>query len=554
MPITLRELKYVILGDDRLSSKLQGITKASDKATMALRSHSTQLTSLRSNFTNFSQEIPGVGTALRYLSNPLVMVGAGFAGIGYGISKAVEKAAEFNSNFRNLANINLDKTDAQLNNIRQSILDLSYMKGFDPNQVNQAFIDVQNVTGKTGSELESIITQVGEFSHVFNTDFNATIMGSSKAMKMFNFDQSQLSKYLSSTRAAALAAKIPFDRLIETQTYFAGAAQGSNLGFDAANKVFALVGQEGNPMRAALRTQMVLHELYSKSSIKAFKSVGMDLFDKKGAGKQVDEIIIELNKKFMTAFAKGGVRMMNTLRDQFSGAQALAPLLDAAADRSGAVLKTLHQISGAMLDFKRATELADQDLNVINEHLNNRLKVSVINLGTEFLPIWIKAKQTANFLLNAFSITNAMMGGNLQKASMVAMTMSGYEPPQEITRTTDQYQSLYLEAWKKFSDTSLPLNMRKRAGQQKDYYFGKLQQNTPGGAGGKGGAGDDKITNGLEGISGGGVKNVTVNIAKMIETFSINTTSVKESTGDIKRVIEETMVRAVAGAEQTISH
>ena len=60
-----------------------------------------------------------------------------------------------------------------------------------------------------------------------------------------------------------------------------------------------------------------------------------------------------------------------------------------------------------------------------------------------------------------------------------------------------------------------------------------------------------KIDQGVGVISGGGksVKNVTVNIQKLVENINITTSQLKEGTGEIKRMIEETILRAIQGAE-----
>jgi hypothetical protein len=71
-------------------------------------------------------------------------------------------------------------------------------------------------------------------------------------------------------------------------------------------------------------------------------------------------------------------------------------------------------------------------------------------------------------------------------------------------------------------------------------------------AGGKPAA-KDQLTKGMDGVSGGGqVRNVTVNITKMAD-IHINTTHLKESMGEVKRIVEETIIRAVSGSELALS-
>jgi hypothetical protein len=63
---------------------------------------------------------------------------------------------------------------------------------------------------------------------------------------------------------------------------------------------------------------------------------------------------------------------------------------------------------------------------------------------------------------------------------------------------------------------------------------------------------DPTIKNGINSISSGGVRNVTVHFDKLVETFNVNTTNLTDSSGKIKTDIEAIIVRAIAGSEQIL--
>ncbi len=67
--------------------------------------------------------------------------------------------------------------------------------------------------------------------------------------------------------------------------------------------------------------------------------------------------------------------------------------------------------------------------------------------------------------------------------------------------------------------------------------------------------GSDAYTKGMEAIAGGGnqVRNITVNIAKLIESQNINTTNLTEGSPQIQQKVEEALIRAISGTEQMIS-
>jgi len=84
-----------------------------------------------------------------------------------------------------------------------------------------------------------------------------------------------------------------------------------------------------------------------------------------------------------------------------------------------------------------------------------------------------------------------------------------------------------------------------------DAYYAK-----PAMAGAEGGDGtttaDTNLKNGMAGISGGGVRNVTVTFKSLVENFNVNTTNLTDSSGKIKTDIEAMLVKAIAGSEQMI--
>jgi hypothetical protein len=144
--MNLKELKYVILGDDKLSGKLQQITAASNKTTSALSQHSNKLSSLRDGFKNLSSEVPAVGSSISMLTNPITLAVAGIGLLAVGLNKSVEAAAQFNTTFRQLQNINLDKSREQLDGLKSSVLGLSFTHGFDAEKTSTAMFDVQSLT------------------------------------------------------------------------------------------------------------------------------------------------------------------------------------------------------------------------------------------------------------------------------------------------------------------------------------------------------------------------------------------------------------------------
>ena len=49
------------------------------------------------------------------------------------------------------------------------------------------------------------------------------------------------------------------------------------------------------------------------------------------------------------------------------------------------------------------------------------------------------------------------------------------------------------------------------------------------------------------------MRNITVNITKLIESQNINTTNLTEGAGQVQQKVEEALIRAIAGTEQMMA-
>lgn len=69
-------------------------------------------------------------------------------------------------------------------------------------------------------------------------------------------------------------------------------------------------------------------------------------------------------------------------------------------------------------------------------------------------------------------------------------------------------------------------------------------------------AGNPSLQKGIDNISGGGksVRNVTVNIQSLVKELIVQATTVKEGAQDIRRIVEEELLRAVQGGELALAN
>ena len=388
-----------------------GLNQAKKDTFNSVNTMQAKMDSLKFNFAKNSKEIaaeiPMIGSALKLISNPLTFTAAGILAIGKGIDYTTKKAADFNTEFRALSNLNLDKSKKEISSLRRMVLGTAFDKGFSTTQTIAGYFDVQSTTGKFGSEVRRIVEKQGEFANLMQANFNDYIAGTSKGMANFGFGVDKLDEFNRSAYATVKVGVTTFDQLAKVQSVYAGAAS-NNQTFDTANKLLALFTIKTKSVdEAATLTKSMFNDLTKDTTIKAFKKVGLSIYDNNGKIKQADTLMLELNKKF-AGLDKD--KKVVALKNQFSGSEGLIAMIQAATDKSGQLQNTFNSFSETKVDMDKTMELAKNDLNYKNEILRNKLNAMEIEIGTSLLPL--KAK-IAELKLATIDLVNTLtLGGN----------------------------------------------------------------------------------------------------------------------------------------------
>lgn len=344
--------------------------------------------SLAKNSKAIADEIPMLGNAFQLAKNPIALAAAGVVAIGKGIDYTTQKAADFNTEFRALANLNLDKSRREIDSLRRMVLNTSFDKGFNTEKAITGYFDVQSTTGKFGKEVKEIVEKQGEFANLMQADFNNYIAGTAKGMANFGFGVDKLDEFNRSAYATVKVGVTTFDQLAQVQSVYAGAAASNNQTFDTANKLLALFTVKTKSVdEAATLTKSMFNDLTKDATIKAFKKVGINVYDTTGKIKQADSLMLELNKKFAGLDSD---KKVIALKNQFSGSEGLIAMIQAATDKSGQLQSTFNSFSQTKLDMDKTMELAKSDLNYKNEILRNKLETLEIEIGTSLLPLKYK--------------------------------------------------------------------------------------------------------------------------------------------------------------------
>lgn len=386
---TTYEFNYIDKGKQAMSGTASNFKKLDgavndfehnyDKSTKNVEANTSRM---RKGVSALSSEFPMLGRAAAFAASPLGIAAITIGGISAVLLKGAEHAKVFNHNFLELKNLNLDKTQAQIDDLRDSVLDTSFENGFDVNKTVKAYFDVQSATGKYGQEVDKIVSKVGVFSRTMGVDFNEAILGTSKALDVFKIGAADIDDYLGSWAKTVQFGITTFDELSKVQTEFIGAAAASGQGYDEANKVFAAFTKTSkNVDIAATMTKGAFEDL------KKLEKINIKVFED-GQYRKVDSILADVNSKFSELSDQD----ISNLIEDVGGNEGLRGLLKNIQNSGDQVLETFKEFDNLEFDFDKALENANGDLETMEEIVNGKLSAAWVRLGDTIMPILVEFK------------------------------------------------------------------------------------------------------------------------------------------------------------------
>ncbi len=348
-------------------------------------------------FKAMTSEFPVLGRAADLLTNKYVLMAAAVAGIGLTLFSATKKAADFNHEFLQIKQLNLDKSKAQLDSYKKTIKDTAFEAGTDLNKTTQAFYDVQSATGLFGDSARKVVSSVAKFSVATGADLNDSINATTKAMKAFGLSANDVEKYLESNAKTVQVGITTFKELAQVQTEYAGAAAGAGQSVDTANKVFAAFTSIAKDSRtAATMTKTAFLGLTQKQTIKGLKEIGIDMYDANGQMRNLGDVLQEVSAKFKEMTPQ----QIDELINKIGGPEGLRNLFIKLKTGADDFFKTMDAYDSSKFNLDQALKNAHGDFNILSDMLKNRFNVLMVNLGEKILPMVITAFHYINEAVN----------------------------------------------------------------------------------------------------------------------------------------------------------
>lgn len=341
---------------------------------------------IRDKFGRWADEIPGLGTAFDIIKNPIALATAGILAFGTIAAKGVNAAEKFDSAFLPIRNLNLDKSKGELDGYRSKIRDATFEIGTNLADSTNAMYDLQSATGLYGDDAIDVFKKVGKYSLATGANINDAMNSTTKAMKAFGLETSQIDQLLESNAKTVQVGITTFDELAKVQTEYAGAASSAGQGIDQANKVFAMFTSVAKNSDVGANMTKTFFQGLGQQADKFEGGLGVKVFDDKGMMRNADVLLKEISGKFQNMNDQQITEAINKI----GGPEGLRGALDKVKTGASDMIQTFEAFDSSQFSLQDALENAQGDFATMKTMFSNRLGAIFSKIGDMIIPFLTK--------------------------------------------------------------------------------------------------------------------------------------------------------------------
>ncbi len=378
-----------------------GMSEAKKRVNSGVGSMKAKLTELKNHhvqmFSAMTAQFPLMGNALSTLGNPYTLLIGGVVALTMFLGKATNAAADFNHEFLAIKQLNLDKSQQQMDNYKDSIKAVAFETGQNLLDTTKAFYDIQSATGLFGKDVADITTKVGNYALVTGAKLPDAVNQTVKAMKAFGLGVNDIDNLLTANAKTVQLGITTYDELAKVQTEFAGAAAGAGQNVDTANKMFAVfTAIAKDSTTAATMTKSAFEGFTQAATVKGLKDMGVEMYDINGNMRDMTSILKDVSARFKGMSSK----QVDETIAKIGGPEGLRNLLIKLKTDADGLLDTFTKYDSVQFDWAKAIKNAKGDFRTISSMAKNRLGVVMAEIGEKFLPLWVMALEKVNGVLS----------------------------------------------------------------------------------------------------------------------------------------------------------
>jgi TP901 family phage tail tape measure protein len=550
---------------DSVSNKLNPLNGAADKLSGKFSNLNDRINRTHGNLNELGNNIPGVGRGLEMLNSPMLAVGAGIAVVGAGMYKSAQLAMDFETGMAKI-NATAQLGDQPLSQLHDRIQEIASASGGNFEKVPEAYEKILSQTGKVNLSLDILETSVKGAKAGF-TDIDVVAGALAQTLSVVGEQNTTASEVMDTLLKAKRVGAGEFKDFAQYMPQLVASANNMNISFKDTAGLFSYMTAKGQSSAdAAMLMQNAFTALQKNDVIKGLGAKGIPLFNVDGSRKNVKDIFLDLSKKLSGLTDKQKTKFFIDIG-----------LNDAQAKNAFSVLTSdAGKFKNIMEDVNNALGETDSQLESTANRarswgdIGDQMKSWGVSIGEYLLPVIDALMQGIEGFGRDFV---GMFTGETWKDQDAYAKMNADVEQYKKQQAADYAYRLTQQKFgdkmsfgagtetNKFYDEAFQKFLNVAGGPSKNDIVkgedGKEMKDVFGAKNGKGTEGkDSKLQSGIDSVSGGGkqTRNVIVTINKMVENINVHAATVKESSTEIKRIVEETMLRAVQGSELALGN
>lgn len=554
---------WELLLKDSVSNKLNPLNGLADKLSNKFTGLQDKINKTEMTLSGVANEVPGLSSGLYMLANPMVLAGAGIAAIGAGLYKSGQLAYEFE---KGMAKINATAQLGQgdLGKLKDRLQEIGSQSGGNFERIPDAYEKILSQTEKVNLSLSILET---------------TVKGAEAAMTDIDIVSGALAQTLSVVGEKNTTANEVMDTLLKAKAVGAGeftdfaqylpqliaAGNSLNVSFKDTAGLFSFMTAKGQSAAdAAMLMKNAFTALQKNEILEGLDVEGIPLFAD-GARRNVKDIFLDLSTRLSTLTDKQKTQFFIDIGLNDAQAKSAFSVLTSDGEKFKKVMEDVNNSLGETQKQLEATANKARDWG----NIADEIKGWGVSIGELVLPVVdalvsgisgfardVKGLFTGELFKDQEASDKAKLLVNQKAAQDAAykQTQQKFGSDMQFGAGRNEnkfYGYIYDVVFKKLSGIDSKNNVVQGENNNPiKNIFGGKNENNPGANQ------DTKLKDGLEQISGGGkqARNVIVNITKVVENINIHTASMKESSNDLTRQVEEIVLRAIQGAELALGN
>ena len=349
-------------------------------------------------FGSIKNELPALGRAFDLLGNPFILIIAGITSLGVVMATATQQAKAFNKEFRQIQNLNFDKSGASLQAYKSKIRDAAFEMGTDLKDSTIAFYDLQSATGLYGEKAEMVFKKVAKYTIATGANLNESVNATTKAMQAFGLGVNDIDQYLTSNAKTVAAGITTYAALAKIQTEFAGSAAAAGQSVDTANKLFAVFTKmTGSASMAATETKTAFEGITQASTIKGLKALGISLYTAQGEMRGLENILADVQTRFEDLTPQ----QIDAIINKIGGPEGLRKMFNKLKTDAGGFKQTLEAFNNSSFNLDKAFKNAKNNITEASSEMKNKFNTLMARLGDRLIPLAVYGLKSMMSILDS---------------------------------------------------------------------------------------------------------------------------------------------------------